>query len=711
MEDISQILDSLNPIQREAVAAPTGHLLILAGAGSGKTRVLVHRIAWILATQQAQAYNILAVTFTNKAASEMQKRINQLLDGISTTGLWVGTFHGICHRFLRMHWQEAKLPNTFQILDSDDQQRTLKRILIAQGLDEKTWTPKQVQHFINNHKEQGLRPQHIHVEAHETWLKRMLSIYQTYDEHCQRNGLVDFAELLLRTYETLRDNDALRNTYQTRFRHILVDEFQDTNTIQYKLIQTLVGKDSHLFIVGDDDQSIYSWRGAKIENIQRINQDYPNTHLIRLEQNYRSTGTILAVANQLIANNKKRLGKNLWTAGEKGDPVYLYTAYSDLDEARFVADKIAEWQGKWQEIAVLYRTSAQSRVFEEALLQRNIPYRIIGGLRFYERAEIKDVLAYLRLLHHRHNDTAFERIINLPKRGIGDKTLESLRATARQHQCSLWDAIQHALASQQLTKRAATPLLSFSTFIEELSQKIAGQPLHEQIKQIIQQAGLVAHYQKDDPVDATRRQENLDELQTAAEQFEKLYYSEPDIISAFLAQAALEAGEGQSQAFEDCVQLMTLHAAKGLEFTLVFLGGLEEGLFPHQNSIDEGNLEEERRLCYVGITRARQTLYLCHSENRAQYGQRSNAYPSRFIAEIPRELIQEVRLKTAFSVKSSVAIDASFQLGDNVRHPTYGDGVIIEQEGQGELMRLRVAFSNGTSKWLLLAYTRLEKMG
>ncbi|ALG66601.1 DNA helicase II [Beggiatoa leptomitoformis] len=708
MEDISHIIDPLNAVQREAVAAPAEHLLILAGAGSGKTRVLVHRIAWILETQQASPHNILAVTFTNKAASEMQTRINQLLQ-TTTLGLWVGTFHGICHRLLRMHWQEARLPSTFQILDSDDQQRVIKRILTTFALDDKIWTPKQVQQFINNCKEQGLRSQHIIAEGYDLWLKQMLSLYQTYEEYCQKNGLVDFAELLLRTYETLRDNTALRATYQTRFRHVLVDEFQDTNDIQYKLLRILVGQHSYLFAVGDDDQSIYGWRGAKIENIQNLSKDYPAIHMIRLEQNYRSTGTILSVANNLIANNKKRLGKNLWTDGEAGEPVYLYSAYSEIDEAQFIVGKIADWVKKWQEVAILYRTSAQSRVFEEALIQKNIPYRIFGGLRFYERAEIKDVLAYLRLLHHRQNDTAFERIINLPKRGIGDKTLENLRAIARQHQCALWEAVHHAINAQLLTKRAATPLLEFVTFIDKLSEQLLDCSLSEKVQQIIQQMGLIAHYQKDDPIDAQRRQENLDELLRATQQFETQNKEEFDIVSAFLAQAALEAGEGQGSKFDDCVQLMTLHSAKGLEFSLVFLCGLEEGLFPHQNSLDEGNLEEERRLCYVGITRARQTLYLSHSETRAQYGQRNNAEQSRFIREIPSELLQEIRLKSAYSNHSGVQPSITLQVGDNVSHPTYGNGVIIEQEGQGELTRFQVRFAKGATKWLLLAYTRLEK--
>jgi DNA helicase II / ATP-dependent DNA helicase PcrA len=639
---VSHLLDTLNKAQHEAVTAPLEHILVLAGAGSGKTRCLIHRIAWLLETQQAFPHNILAVTFTNKAANEMRSRI-EILHHNSTRGLWVGTFHGIAHRLLRLHWQEADLPQSFQILDSDDQLRTIKRILKELEMDEKIWSPKQVQYFINNRKDDGLRAENIVANEGDAWLISMRRLYQTYEETCQRTGVVDFAELLLRSYELLRDNRPLLEQYQQRFQHVMVDEFQDTNTIQYQWLRLLLGSKGKLFVVFDDDQSIYAWRGAKIENIQSLQTDLAATHLIRLEQNYRSTGTILEAANALIAHNENRLGKTLWTETGQGEAIRLFHAFSEIEEADFVVNKIRARRSKLSQVAILYRTTAQSRLFEEALLQYGLPYRIYGGLRFYERLEIKDILAYLRLMIHRDDNGAFERIVNTPKRGIGERTVDLLRSVARQQHLSLWQAAVHVIETQQLKARAHNTLKGFLELIKQLAGEVTILSLAEQLKKIKQNTGLIAHYQKGGKEEGQKRSENLDELEYAALQFEKTHQGSPNLVSAFLDHAALEAGEGQANQFDDCVQLLTLHAAKGLEFEMVFLCGLEEGLFPHQNSLEEQLLEEERRLCYVGMTRARQQLYLCYSESRYRYGHRERSTPSRFLREIPSKLIDRVR--------------------------------------------------------------------
>jgi len=640
-------ISALNNAQREAVTAPLGHILLLAGAGSGKTKCLTHRIAWLLKTEQTYPHNILAVTFTNKAANEMRSRIDALLKK-PAKGLWAGTFHSIAHRLLRIHWKDANLPQAFQILDSQDQLRILKQVVKSLDIDKETLSPKRAQHFINACKDEALRAKDIVIED-DFLMAKMLEIYSAYEETCQRTGVVDFAELLLRSYELLRDHPPLLEYYQQRFRHIHVDEFQDTNTIQYKNLQLLAGKQGKLFVVFDDDQSIYAWRGAKLENIQQIQQDFSETHLMRLEQNYRSTGIILEAANALIANNKGRLGKKLWTQDKVGEPVNLYTAYSEIDEAQFVAEKIQAWQGKRVEIAILYRTSAQSRQFEEALLLKGMPYRIYGGQRFYERLEIKNMLAYLRLLVHRDDDSAFERVVNTPKRGIGNRTVDVLRSVARQQGSSMWQAAYAVLETKQLKARAANSLITFLNLIEQLTAQLKNLPLHEKVEQIKIVTGFIAHYKKESKQEAEKRLENLEELVTAARQFEQHNQNKSNLLTAFLDHAALEAGERQSSQFDDCVQLMTLHAAKGLEFKVVFICGLEEGLFPHQNSLDESKLEEERRLCYVGITRARRYLYLCHSESRYRYGMRDRCIPSRFIQEVPLELIQDVRLKSAMA--------------------------------------------------------------
>ncbi|WP_353572997.1 DNA helicase II [Candidatus Albibeggiatoa sp. nov. BB20] len=704
MDDlISDILTPLNKPQREAVAAELKPILVIAGAGTGKTRVLVHRIAFLIATNQSRPHNILAVTFTNKAAREMQQRIQSLIKG-SMQGLWVGTFHGTAHRLLRTHYQEANLPQSFQILDSDDQLRVIKRLVRSMNLDEKVWIPKEIRHFINHRKEQGLRAKDIIAEEYEMWLKQMIQVYVAYEADCQRMGVVDFAELLLRSYELFRDNENLLFQYQQRFQHILVDEFQDTNTIQYAWLQLLAGVKSLLFAVGDDDQSIYGWRGAKIEHIQKFADNYANTQTIRLEQNYRSTGMVLAAANALIDNNPARLGKNLWTDGKAGEPIYIYTAYNEVDEADFVATQIQQSQGHLKETAILYRTSAQSRVFEGTMIKKGIPYRIYGGLRFYERSEIKDVLAYLRLILHKNDDSAFERIINTPKRGIGDKTVEMMRGFARQQGISLWEAAHELIKQDQLNNRATKSLTVFLELILDLEHTIQEFKLNEQVLHINEHSGLIEGYKKAAKEEAQRRIENLEELVTAAKEFEASAKDGNDPLSAFLAQATLESGDMQASDYEDCVQMMTLHLAKGLEFEQVFLCGLEEGLFPHENAIKEDNLDEERRLCYVGITRAKQELYLCHSETRMTRGLRDFTRPSRFIHEIPAELTQEIRMKSTFNQVES----QHFEMGNRVKHPSFGSGIVTEVEGSGDFARILVNFEKEGEKWLMVSLSGLE---
>ncbi len=715
--DVSLLLNDLNPAQREAVTAPPGPLLVLAGAGSGKTRVLTHRVAWLVRTQQASPHTILAVTFTNKAAAEMRGRIEQML-GFPVSGMWIGTFHGLSHRFLRAHWREAGVPQTFQILDGEDQYRLVRRVLKSLELDEAYWPPRQAQWFINGHKEEGRRPQHL-GEPNDPQQRQMLRIYQAYEEACRRSGLVDFAELLLRAYELMKDNSALRHHYQSRFRQVLVDEFQDTNAIQFAWLRLFAGGSNHLTVVGDDDQSIYGWRGAKVENILKFEQDFPGTKTIRLEQNYRSSGNILKAANAVISHNQGRLGKNLWTTGEDGEPARLYTAYNELEEARFVVERIQAWVEAGharREAAILYRSNAQSRVFEEMLLNANMPYRVYGGLRFFERAEIKDALAYLRLLASRHDAAALERIVNVPTRGIGDKSLEAVRARAKSADSSLWEAAQYLVKSNTLVARTSSALAAFLALIERLAQETAGQALPELIEHVLQHSGLLDHYQKEKGEKGEARVENLRELISAARNFEYEQAEGLEPLSAFLAHAALEAGEGQAEAWQDCVQLMSLHSAKGLEFPLVFLTGLEEGLFPHERSIVEpGRLEEERRLCYVGMTRAMKQLYLTHAELRRLHGNEYYAPASRFLSEIPEELIVPVRaqprqMSPARPINTYVRDESSapMRLGSRVRHEKFGEGVVLNYEGDGSHARVQVNFEEVGYKWLVLAYAKLR---
>lgn len=723
--DVSHLLDALNDAQRDAVSAERGTLLILAGAGSGKTRVLVHRIAWLLQVERVPPWSILAVTFTNKAAREMRGRIEEML-GEPIGGMWVGTFHGLAHRFLRAHWQDAQLPQHFQIMDADDQFRSIKRILKAMELDESRFPPRQAQGFINKQKDEGLRPRHLDSGG-DFYLEKMIAIYQEYEATRIRGGMLDFADLLLCSLELLRDREDILHHYRQRFRHILVDEFQDTNAIQYAWLRLLAGQNDSLFAVGDDDQSIYGWRGARVENIQSFQGDYPGTRTIRLEQNYRSSGNILAAANALIANNPSRLGKNLWTEDSEGEPIRRYSAFNEVDEARFVVERIRRFvqdEGhRRDDCAILYRTTAQSRLFEEALMQAQIPYRVYGGLRFFERAEIRDALAYLRLISNLHDDAAFERVVNTPTRGIGDRTLELLRQQARELRVSLWQAALDLGAIGALGARASGALGRFVELIRGLSGRDAEEPLAEVVNRTVETAGLPEHYKKAKDGRGQDRIENLEQLVDTVVRFEQeLEDEEGDPLGAFLAHAALEAGETQAEALEDSVQLMTLHSAKGLEFPIVFLVGLEEGLFPHSLSAeDPDRLEEERRLCYVGMTRAMQQLYLSHAESRRLYGREEYPGASRFLWEIPVHLIEEVRgggvrrkgspgLGSSSSASGASAADG-LQLGQRVVHPKFGEGVILNSEGRGSQARVQVSFQDVGAKWLVLAYARLEPIG
>lgn len=735
--DVSLLLDHLNPEQREAVSAPATNQLILAGAGSGKTRVLVHRIAWLIQVEQLSPYSIMAVTFTNKAAREMRSRLDELFHQngqyINSRAMWVGTFHGLAHRLLKAHWQDADLPQNFQILDSDDQLRLIKRIYQALNLDENKWPHKQAQWYINAQKDEGLRARHIQETA-DPYVRTMLQIYRAYEEDCQRGGMVDFAEILLRAHELWLNKPHILEHYRQRFPFILVDEFQDTNSVQYAWLRMLAGKTSCVTAVGDDDQSIYGWRGAKIENIQRFSQDFPDTHIYRLEQNYRSTGNILEAANAVIKHNYGRLGKELWTQGDKGEPIALYAAYNEQDEARFIVERIQEWTRKGHpknSVAILYRSNAQSRVLEEALLREAIPYRIYGGQRFYDRLEIKNALAYMRLISNRHDDAGFERVINTPTRGIGGKTVDDIRLCAREQGCSLWAAAEHMIAHKVLNARAANAVQSFLQLINKLAQDATAIDIHgdtlgldDIAKMVIEDTGLLAFHQNEKGEKGQARSENLQELITACRAFDAEEEDDLSPLQQFLDTAALDAGETQADEFEDAIQLMTLHSAKGLEFPLVFLAGVEEGLFPHKMSADDPDrLEEERRLCYVGITRAMEKLFISYAETRRLYGNETFNAVSRFVKEIPASCIEEVRLKTAVtrpvsfnrsrSSSSSqqplydTGEDTGFKLGQRVSHPMFGEGVILQFEGTGPNAVIQIKFADAGVKRLVMQYAKL----
>ncbi len=715
--DITPIVGGLNDAQRAAVTAPLVPTLVLAGAGSGKTRVLTHRVAWLVQVEHVSPHGILAVTFTNKAAGEMRGRIETLL-GVPSAPLWVGTFHGIAHRLLRIHWRDANLPQAFQIMDSEDQLRAIRKLLKSLDLDETRWIPKEIMWFINARKDEGLRAKHLKDEGDPT-RRQFIRLYELYQEQCERTGVVDFAELQLRAFELWRDRPDVLAHYRSRFRHVLVDEFQDTNTIQYAWLKLLAGDGGVPFAVGDDDQSIYRWRGARVENLQQFRRDYPGVQLFRLEQNYRSTGNILAAANALIANNNGRLGKNLWTSGEHGEPVKLYAAFNERDEADFVINRIREWSykgGRRSDCAILYRSNAQSRTFEEALLSARIPYRVYGGLRFFERAEIKDALGYLRLVFSRADDASFERVVNLPARGIGAKTLDTIRNYARANTCTMWEAAGACI--QELGARTGQSLHAFMLLIEQLDQQTRALPLHEQVDHIINATGLVAHYQQERGDRGEARVENLNELVSAARGFEPDGEAQTAPLASFLSHAVLESGEEQADAWEDSVQMMTLHSAKGLEFPVVFLCGMEDGLFPHTRSItDIDGLEEERRLCYVGTTRAMKQLFLTYAEQRRLHGVDSYGTPSRFIREIPAELLEEVRPRIQVSrpvyMPRRGAVEeepapGGIRLGQRVRHGKFGEGVILNLQGQGSHAQVQVNFERQGTKWLMLAYANLE---
>ncbi|MDO9622195.1 MAG: DNA helicase II [Moraxellaceae bacterium] len=731
----SDLLAGLNPAQRDAVTCDAQHLLVLAGAGSGKTRVLTSRISYFCQNFGMSPFAVLAVTFTNKAAHEMRHRLEQQL-GIATQPLWIGTFHGLAHRFLRQHYKEAGLPQTFQILDSDDQTRVIKRALKDLQLDEEKWPARQAASFINSNKEEGRRAHHIQANG-DLFTATMLRIYQAYEVLCQRSGLIDFAEILLRSHELWLKHPDLLKHYQVRFRMILVDEFQDTNRIQYAWLRLLAGENGMLTAVGDDDQSIYGWRGACIENIRTFQRDYADAELIRLEQNYRSTSVILQAANAVIANNGDRLGKNLWTDRVEGQPISVYAGYNDLDEAHFIARMLDERFRAGtarRDMAILYRSNAQSRVLEEALLRAQIPYRIYGGLRFFERAEIKNAVAYLRLMQQRHDDTAFERIVNVPTRGIGDKSVDTLRQLAREGQISLWMAAQQVVRERLLPSLAVGKILFFLELIDRLDADTQDAPLGDLVSAVIEQSGLITHHEKEKGEKGQARVENLRELVTAAREFDVEDTDAPSVLAAFLDHAALEAGEQQAGEFEDAVQLMTLHAAKGLEFPIVFLAGCEEGLFPHEMALQENNLEEERRLCYVGITRAMRELFITYAEVRRLYGNEAYHVPSRFLKEIPEALLAPVRQQSAptyggfksgsqqKSTGSSLGNDlrqttlggdesgeGAWRLGEGVVHSRFGDGVILAFEGNGPNARIQVNFKGIGSKWLVAQYARLTR--
>ncbi|GAA3903077.1 DNA helicase II [Halomonas cibimaris] len=732
MDDVTAILDSLNSAQRDAVSAPQGNLLVLAGAGSGKTRVLVHRIAWLMQAEGLSPYALLAVTFTNKAAREMRTRLEALLR-ISMRHVWVGTFHSIAHRLLRTHWQDARLPQHFQIIDSDDQLRLIKRLLKDHSIDAERFPPRQVQGFISGCKEEGLRASQVNTDG-DAYLGQMVELYHFYQLTCERGGLVDFGELLLRSLELLRDNPALLAHYRERFGHVLVDEFQDTNTLQYAWLKLITGQQTPTTVVGDDDQSIYGWRGARVENIRRFETEFPRVKTVRLEQNYRSTSAILDAANALISHNTERMGKRLWTDGERGEPISVYAGFNDLEEARFIVDTLKERTAtglRRADVAILYRSNAQSRLIEETLIRQGVPYRIYGGHRFYERLEIKNALAYLRLLLNRDDDASMERVINVPARGIGTRTVEILRFRARDQGITMWQALHDSASDGTLKGRAANAVRAFADLIEQLDNDASGLALHEIIEHVIARTGLIEHHQREPGEKGQGRVENLEELVNAARAFTQGdVFDAPEAgegltaLEAFLSEAALNAGEHEAEEFEDSVQLMTLHSAKGLEFPLVFITGVEEGLFPHKMSMEEpGRLEEERRLAYVGVTRAMHKLYLTHAETRRLHGKEIFPRPSRFLRELPAELLEEVRLRGQVSrpvtARGGASGDLSQQsvegegdlpslhVGQAVEHPIFGEGVILNTEGEGPRARVQVSFEHEGAKWLVLGFAKL----
>ena len=705
------LLENLNPEQLAAVTLPDQAALILAGAGSGKTRVLTTRIAWLIQTGNVSPSGVLAVTFTNKAAREMLTRISAMLP-ISTRGMWVGTFHGLCNRLLRAHYRDAGLPQLFQILDSQDQHAAVKRVLKALNVDEDRFPAREAQYFINAAKEEGKRARDVEIGDEIT--RRLAEIYAAYDEQCQREGVVDFAELLLRTFELLSRNEILREHYRSRFRHILVDEFQDTNRLQYRWLKLLAGPKNVMFAVGDDDQSIYAFRGANVGNMAEFERDFHVENVIRLEQNYRSHGHILAAANALIAHNKKRLGKNLWTSAGHGEPVRVHEAQSDGYEANWLTEEVQALKRgglRLADIGVLYRSNAQSRIIEHALFSNGIPYRVYGGLRFFERMEIKHALAYLRLAANPDDDGAFLRVANFPARGIGARSLEALQDAAKAGDASLYKA------ASGLSGKSGAAVAAFLRLVESLRAETQGLPLPETVEVMLEKSGLVAHYKAER--DGADRVENLNELVNAAAAF--INEEEEHDLSAFLAHASLESGENQAAEGTDALQLMTVHSAKGLEFHAVFITGLEEGLFPHEQSVlEDDGLEEERRLMYVAITRARTRLYLSFAQTRMLHGQTRYNVSSRFLDELPEEVVKRLTPRLGHArfddvawapapakVYKTKAPGHGFRIGQSVLHPKFGQGVIVNAEGSGTDARLQINFGKQGMKWLALEYAKL----
>lgn len=740
------LLDSLNPEQLAAVTLPRESALILAGAGSGKTKVLTARIAWLIQTGQVGPNGVLAVTFTNKAAKEMLHRISTMLP-INTRSMWVGTFHGLCNRMLRAHWKEAGLPQAFQILDMQDQLSAIKRMYKVLGIDAEKFPPKQLSYFVGSAKDQGLRPKD--VEAHDEYHRMMVRLYEAYEAQCQREGVVDFAELLLRSFELLGANPALREHYQARFKYILVDEFQDTNSLQYNWLKRLAGSQGCIFAVGDDDQSIYAFRGARVANMVQFENDFNVQNRIKLEQNYRSVGNVLKAANVLIAHNKARLGKELWTEAGEGEAIRVYEATSDQDEAAFIIDRIKklvleEGYGR-SDIAILYRSNAQSRVVEQALFNAGMPYRVYGGLRFFERAEIKHALAYLRLMDNADDDNSFSRVVNFPARGIGARSVEQLQDISTAQGTSLYRAIH------RMEGRAQAGLKKFADLIERMRFETRGLSLADLVDKVINESGLVAHFQADK--DGEDRVENLKELVNAAASFAiaEGYYQDAAAtmvdeeklitpLADFLSHASLEAGDNAAAAGQEAIQLMTAHSAKGLEFKCVFVTGLEEGLFPHENSIGnsvEGGdgtsveaVEEERRLMYVAITRAREQLFLSHAQQRMLHGQIRYHLRSRFLDELPEEVLKWLTPKRAHIASqgwdaldskvwgqnktlnvgySNKAAKRPYDIGTGVNHAKFGSGVVVAYEGEGDDQRIQINFGRQGMKWLMLSLAKLER--
>ena len=728
MENQSTLLAGLNNKQLEAVTLPQQSALILAGAGSGKTRVLTARIAWLIQTGQTSPTGLLAVTFTNKSAKEMLTRITASLP-INTRGMWVGTFHGLCNRLLRAHHREAGLPASFQILDIADQLSVIKRLMKLMNVDDEKFPPKQVQNFINGCKDEGLRA-HA-VEAYDPHSTKMREIFDEYDKQCQRDGVADFAELLLRCYELLERDPSIRGHYQSRFKYILVDEFQDTNRLQYLWLKLLAGDDNCMFAVGDDDQSIYGFRGARVGNMRDFEKDFKVQNVVKLEENYRSHSNILDAANAIISHNNNRLGKNLWTSAGAGEPVRVYDAYNDTDEAQFIVDEIKMLHSEGTslgEIALLYRSNAQSRILEQALFNANLPYRVYGGLRFFERAEIKHALAYMRLIANANDDTALLRVINFPARGIGARSLEQLQEVARAENCSIWQAAINKVGNGKL---GAKGIDGFVALIRQMVDQAYGISLRELTELAITMSGLIAHYENDK--EGEDRIENLKELVTAAVSFTNKDFgnhnnvdgeTEQDLLTQFLSHASLEAGEHQADVGREALQLMTVHASKGLEFKAVFISGLEEGLCPHEQSLVEtSGLEEERRLMYVAVTRARQRLYLSHAQSRMLHGKVRYGIPSRFLDEIPEELLKHLNSKPVAKsggrdyneLPAMMSKQQSnnqknampWKIGQQVAHSKFGNGVVVSYEGNANDMRVQVNFGREGLKWLALEFAKL----